>query len=96
MRVEFNEKIADISEEEMQQYERMGMQVKDKRYKWRRIYVFVDDVVGLYEVSSKESMLEFNDKSRIIVEGDFDTIKGIIDEAEWETYPYEESKDDRV
>jgi hypothetical protein len=87
MRVEFSEKIRDLSDEERRMMEDMAIEPKDKRFKWRKIWLFVEDVFAVKEVNEKETILEFNDGSNIIVKGDYATIKGLIEKAEAEREP---------
>lgn len=82
MRVEFYEKIRDLSDEERRMMEDMAIEPKDKRFKWRRIWLFTDDVFAVKEVSERESILEFGDGSNIVVKGAYEAIKALIEKAE--------------
>lgn len=82
MRVEFYEKIRDLSDEERRMMEDMAIEPKDKRFKWRRIWLFTDDVFAVKEVNDKESILEFGDGSNIVVKGDYSQVKAMIESAE--------------
>jgi hypothetical protein len=84
MRIEFLEKIIDISEEEAEFNERLGMQVKDKRYKWCRVWVLSDEIFSVKEVSEKESTIEFNDGCTMAVKGSYDETKKLVEDAEIE------------
>lgn len=83
-RVEFSEKIKDITDEELQREERYGIEPKEVSFKWRRIWFNADDIFSVNELTGKETELEFYDGSVSVVKGSYDKIKQTIEAAELE------------
>lgn len=84
MRIEFTQKILDLSDEERDRFEKMNIEPKEKHFKYRKMWVQVEDITGVYEVSDKETILEFADGQKLTVKGSYDTIKGLIESHEEE------------
>jgi hypothetical protein len=82
MRIEFSEKILDISDEERERWEEMNIKPKDKRYKWRRICPKVEDIFDIKEINDKETIIERSDGELFTVKGSYDQIKKLVEAAE--------------
>ena len=83
MRIEFYEKIQDLTEEEIYHRDEMGIVPKDKRYKWRRALLWLDSICSVFEANEKETILEYGE-SLITVRGNYKDIVQRIMEAELE------------
>lgn len=79
MRAEFEERIRDLSEQELEYMESMAIYPKDKRFKWRRVWFDVDDIFAVMEVTETETMIEFHDGSKMIVKGSYSATKKHIE-----------------
>jgi hypothetical protein len=85
LRIEFCEKIEDISEEERELWERMGDTKKIGRsWEYRRIYPLLYTVDYPKEIpgNTKECLIQFTDQSQIVVKGSYDDVCNKIDDRE--------------
>lgn len=83
MRIEFFEKIQDLTDEELDHRERMGIEPRDKRYKWRKALLWLDSIVSVFEANEKETILEYGEVL-ITVKGSYEDVTFKILEAEME------------
>jgi hypothetical protein len=83
MRIEFLEKIQDLTDEELDHRDRMGIEPRDKRYKWRKVLLWLDAITSVYEANEKETIIEYGE-SLITVKGGYDDVTQKIFEAEIE------------
>jgi hypothetical protein len=83
MRIEFYEKIQDLTDEEIYHRDEMGIVPKDKRYKWRKALLWLDSIYSVFEANEKETILEYGELL-LTVRGNYkDTVQRIM-EAELE------------
>jgi hypothetical protein len=85
LRIEFYEKIEDISEEERELWERMGAVKKAGRsWEYRRIYPLLYTVDYPKEIpgNTKECLIQFTDLSQTIVKGSYEDVCILIDDRE--------------
>lgn len=82
MRIELEEKISDITDEERKMWDDLNIVPKDRRFKWRKIWLYTDAIFALKEVTNNESIIEFNDTTTTVVKGAYNDLKAIIQKAE--------------
>jgi uncharacterized protein YlzI (FlbEa/FlbD family) len=82
MRIEVNEKIMDISDEEREHLELMGIAPKNKKFKWRRVWMESTPIFAVKEVTANETIIEFTDGEKMVVRGSYDDIKEMVFKAE--------------
>lgn len=83
MRLEFFQKIQDLTEQELDYQERMGIEPKDKRYKWRKVLLCLDYIYTVYEANEKETIIDY-DCEKITVRGSYESVIEKVVQAEEE------------
>jgi hypothetical protein len=81
MRIEFLQKIRDLTEEEEDHRERMAIEPKDKRYKWRRVCLWHDSIYSVYEANEKETIIDY-DGELLTVKGNYADVLQLIVEKD--------------
>lgn len=78
MDIEFQIRVLDMTEEEREQNDRLGMDPK-KRYVFRRVLRPAYEIYGLDELDDKFTRVIFFDNEQLVVKGNYNTIKEKID-----------------
>jgi hypothetical protein len=81
MRVEFHQKIQDLTDQEKDYQERMAIDPKDKRYKWRKVLLWLPNINSVYEANEKETIIDYGGEM-ITVRGHYDDVVEKITELE--------------
>lgn len=81
LRIQFNERFVDLSDEEMESFKNLG---KPLPHSYRLIYPRLSDIFQPRQMPGKKSHceIEYYDGTVIVVKGSYDDVCNLIDERE--------------
>jgi hypothetical protein len=81
MRIEFYERVSDLTTEEIRQAEKYGMDLREPNFIYRRAYYRLRDIAAPKEIPGIDEycIIEFNDGTTTEVQGSYDELCILLD-----------------